>query len=45
MAAKSPLAIKPRRRKKEIKAHTIPLEAKEATIYGINLFLKVYLAI
>ena len=22
----------------EIKAHTIPLKAKEATIYGVNLF-------
>jgi hypothetical protein len=24
----------------EIKAHTIPLKAKEATIYGVNLFPK-----
>jgi hypothetical protein len=24
----------------EIKAHTIPLKAKEATIYGVNLFSK-----
>jgi hypothetical protein len=31
-----------RRRKiiEEIKAHTLPLKAKEATIYGVNLFPK-----
>jgi hypothetical protein len=29
-----------RRKIEEIKAHTIHLKAKEATIYGVNLFPK-----
>jgi hypothetical protein len=41
MAAKNPLANKSWKKKlKKLKAHTIPLKAKEATIYGINLFPK-----
>ena len=39
MAAENPLANKSPKIE-GIKAHTIPLKAKEATIYGANLFPK-----
>jgi hypothetical protein len=41
MAAENPLANKSSKKKlKKLKAHTVPLKAKQATIYGVNLFLK-----
>jgi hypothetical protein len=41
MAAENPLANKSSKKKiEEIKAHTILLKAKEATIYSVNLFPK-----
>jgi hypothetical protein len=42
MAAKNRLANKSLSKKKieEIKAHTTPLKAKEATVYGVNVFPK-----
>jgi hypothetical protein len=42
MAAKNRLANKSLSKKKieEIKAHTTPLKAKEATVYGVTYFRK-----
>jgi hypothetical protein len=41
MAAENPLANKSKKKLKKFQAHyTIPLKAKEATIYGVNLFPK-----
>jgi hypothetical protein len=42
MAAENSLANKPSKKtiSEEIKAHTIPLKAKEATIYYFNQFAK-----
>jgi hypothetical protein len=41
IAAENPLANKSSKKIiEEIKEHTIPLKAKEATIHGVNLFPK-----
>jgi hypothetical protein len=41
MAAENPLANKSSKKKlKKLEEHTIPLKAKEATIYAVNLFPK-----
>jgi hypothetical protein len=41
MAVENPLANKSSKKNlKKLKEHTVPLKAKEATIYGVNIFPK-----